>query len=127
MGPVVPFGAMQMSSGNKIVSFTAPGDGKAYLRDDTDVHVIYSAELRKNQVLTYDPQLQQITVDGAVVASKIDGKNHDHSILYERIARPQDAARPVDSNSAVDANGVQTIRVPVGVKVDVQPQPSDRR
>ena len=45
------------------------------------------------------------------------------AVVFERIVRPEhaDVATPAESNGGVDANGVQTIRVPVGVQVDVQP------
>ena len=58
-GPSVPTGAMQVSSGNKMIGFRAPHDGRVYLRDDNDNSVVYSGEIRKDQVAKYDPAVEQ--------------------------------------------------------------------
>jgi hypothetical protein len=126
-GPAVPTGAMEVVSGGKIVAFTAPHDGKIYLRDESDKHVVYSADIRRDQVVKYDPSNSNVMVDGKVVAEKISDSNHDHSIFFERSDRPDYVERPAavsNSNSGTDSAGVPVVRVPVGVQVDVQTQPA---
>jgi hypothetical protein len=119
--PTVPMGAMQVSSGGKVVAFTAPHDGRAYVRDDNDKHVIYSADVKKDQVVKFDPQEKAVMIDGRVAAEKIADPDHDHSIFFERSAQPDraDAANANNGNPTVPV-----VRVPVGVQVDVQTQPA---
>ncbi len=121
-GPAVPPGATQVSSGNRVISYTAPHDGKIYLRDDNENAAVYSSEIRRDQVVKYDPAMQQVMVDGSVATQKVPDAHHDHSWFFERSSHAEAAP-----NSARDAagNDIPTIRVPVGVKVDVQTQPAE--
>jgi hypothetical protein len=119
--PDVPTGAMQESSGSKVVAFTAPHDGKAYLRDDTDNRVVYSTDLKRDQVMRFDPELDSVRIDGNTAPEGINNPGHDHSIYFSRSAQPDRV--DVSSNNAAtgtDANGVTTVHVPIGVQVDVQ-------
>jgi hypothetical protein len=127
--PDVPSNAMQVSSGSKVVAFTAPHDGKAYLQDDTDNRVVYSTDLRRDQVMKFDPVADNVQIDGNVAPEGIAHPNHDHSIYFARSEHPDrtDVSRSRDSdngNSSTSANGVPVVRVPVGIQVDVQTQPS---
>jgi hypothetical protein len=116
---------MQVSSGNKMIGFRAPHDGRVYLRDDNDNSVVYSGEIRKDQVVKYDPGVEQVMIDGSVTTQKVANANHDHSWYFERATRSDDAEAA--SGTAHDSSGAEipTIRVPVGVKVDVQTQPAE--
>jgi hypothetical protein len=123
----VPSGAMQVASGNKVVAFTAPHDGKAYLNDDTNHCVVYSTELKRDQVMRFDPATDTVRIDGNTAPEGIADPGHDHSIYFARSEMPDraDAATNTPSNT-VNSTGNQpipTVRVPIGVQVDVQPQP----
>lgn len=122
--PDVPSNAMLVSSGDKVIAFTAPHDGKAYLQDDTDNRVVYSTDIRRDQLMRFDPALDAVCIDGTTAPEGIANPNHDHSIYFARSERPD---RPdVSSNRVNDNNGnsVPIVRVPVGIQVDVQTQPS---
>jgi hypothetical protein len=125
--PDLPSNAMQVSSGGKIVAFTAPHDGKAYLEDDTDNRVVYSTELRRDQVMKFDPVADAVQIDGTTAPEGIASPNHDHSIYFVRSEQPDrtDAGAP-NNGDTVNSNGssIPVVRVPVGVQVDVQTQPS---
>jgi hypothetical protein len=116
----VPSNAMQESSGNKAVAFTAPHDGKAYLRDDTDNRVVYSTELRRDQVMRFDPALDNVRIDGNAAPEEINNPGHDHSIYFARSAQPDRVDVANNTATGTDANGVTTVHVPIGVQVDVQ-------
>lgn len=123
----VPSNAVQMSSGGKVVAFTASRDGKAYLHDDTDNRVVYSTDLKENQVMRFDPITASVRIDGNSAPEGIANPSHDHSIYFA--ASPQtartDAPANASNNVMTDNSGrVPTIRVPIGVQVDVQTQPS---
>jgi hypothetical protein len=127
--PDVPSNAMQVSSGSKVVAFTAPHDGKAYLEDDTDNRVVYSTDLRRDQVMKFDPVAGNVQIDGNTAPEGIAHPNHDHSIYFVRSEHPDrtDVSRNRDNdngNGGASANGVPVVRVPVGIQVDVQTQPS---
>lgn len=124
-GPAVPPGATQVSSGNKVISYTAPHDGKIYLRDDNDNSVVYSAEVRRDQVMKYDPTMQQVMVDGTVATQKVPDSNHDHSWFFERASRPDHGEAAANGAPAGGPNPVPTVHVPVGVQIDVQTQPAE--
>jgi hypothetical protein len=128
--PDVPSNAMQVSSGSKVVAFTAPHDGKAFLEDDTDHRVVYSTDLRRDQVMKFDPVAGAVQIDGTTAPEGIANPNHDHSIYFERSEHPDrtdvsgNRANDNSSNAGANANGVPIVRVPVGIQVDVQTQPS---
>jgi hypothetical protein len=127
--PDVPSNAMQVSSGSKVVAFTAPHDGKAFLQDDTDNRVVYSTELRRDQVMKFDPVADNVQIDGTAAPEGIAHPGHDHSIYFERSEHPDrtdvSGNRANDNgNGGTSANGVPIVRVPVGIQVDVQTQPS---
>jgi hypothetical protein len=126
--PGLPSNAMQVSSGGRIVAFTAPQDGKAYLNDDTDKCVVYSTELKRDQVMRFDPDADAVRIDGNTAPEGIANPGHDHSIYFARSPQPANAAAV--ANLGADANAansnspttIPTVRVPIGIQVDVQPQ-----
>jgi uncharacterized protein YbaA (DUF1428 family) len=123
-GPALPTGAMMVSSGSKVITYTAAHDGRMYLRDDKDNKVVYSAEVHKDQTVKYDPAMEQVMVDGKVATEKVSDPHHDHSWFFERSSQ----ADHTDAMMGGSRNGnVPTIRVPVGVQVDVQTQPSEQK
>jgi hypothetical protein len=109
------------SSGDKVITCAAPHDGKVFLRDDTDNKIVYSSDIRKDQIARFDPDQPEVSINGTI--STIPNPNHTHSWYFDRTDpdRP-DAAPPTPS---ANDTGVQTVHVPIGVKVDVQPQPSN--
>jgi hypothetical protein len=115
--PDVPSDAMQVASGGKVVAFTAPHDGKAYLRDDTDGKVVYSTDLRRDQVMRFDPALDIVRIDGNTAPEGIADPGHDHSIYFARSAPPD---RADVGNNGVGANGAPQ-NVHVDVNVATQP------
>jgi len=119
--PDVPSDAMQVSSGGKVVAFTAPHDGKAYLNDDNDKRVVYSTDLKKDQIMRFDPEQDVVQIDGKNAPEGIANPGHDHSIYFSRSAQ---ADRPDVSSNGESTNGLTTVHVPIGVQVDVQTQPS---
>jgi len=108
-GQTVPSGAQEVSSGNREVSYTVPQDGKIYLRDDVDKRTAYSAEVRKNQVVRFDPKQNAVLIDGAVAAQQIPGAWHQHTLFFEPSAQAA-------------GNSPDVIKVPVKVQVT---QPSE--
>src|SRR5580700_7761751 len=82
--PGVPSNAVQVSSGGKVVAFTAPHDGKAYLNDDTDKCVVYSTDLKRDQVMRFEPESDAVRVDGNTAPEGIANPGHDHSIYFVR-------------------------------------------
>jgi hypothetical protein len=123
--PDVPSDAMQVSSGSKVVAFAAPHDGKAYLRDDTDNRVVYSTDLKRDQVMRFDPALDAVRIDGNTAPEGIDNPNHDHSIYFERSAQSDRAEATGNAANTDGGNQAPTVvHVPIGVQVDVQTQPS---
>ena len=116
---VVPASAMQMSTGDRQIAVTAPHDGVVYVRDDTDNRVLYSADVHKGQVVRYDPGSESITIDDHLVAGSVHGMNHPHSIFFQRSSSDETA-----NGSTTGPSDVPVIHVPLGVKVDVQTQPS---
>ena len=130
--PVVPSSAVQMSSGDKAIAFTAPHDGIVYIRDDTDNRVVYSTDIKKDQTLRYDSGSRRVTLDDNVVAHP-SANNHPYSIYFhrsgvdERSEKAAAAAHPTTQPAAQvtqPAAQVPVIRVPLGVQVDVQTQPA---
>jgi hypothetical protein len=120
---------MQVASGGDVVAFTAPHDGKAYLEDDTDNRVVYSTDLRRGQVMKFDPVAGNVQIDGTVAPEGIADPGHGHSIYFARSEHPDrtdvTGNRASDnSNGGTSANGVPVVRVPVGIQVEVQTQPS---
>jgi len=135
--PGLPSNAMQVSSGGKIVAFTANHDGKAYLNDDTDKVVVYSTELKRDQVMRFDPESDSIRIDGNTAPEGIANPGHDHSIYFARSSQPDsaDAAASAAASNANMANNtnsmsnpttIPVVRVPIGVQVDVQQQPAPK-
>jgi hypothetical protein len=122
--PDVPSNAMQESSGGTVVAFTAPHDGKAYLRDDTDNCVVYSTDLRRDQVMRFDPMAGVVRIDGNTAPEAITKPGHDHSIYFARSVQPDRTDVSNNVSTGTDANGVTTVHVPIGVQVDVQKQPT---
>jgi hypothetical protein len=122
--PDVPSNAMQESSGGMVVAFTAPHDGKAYLRDDTDNCVVYSTDLRRDQVMRFDPTPGVVRIDGNTAPEGIAKPGHDHSIYFARSAQPDRTDVSNNVTTGDNANGVTTVHVPIGVQVDVQKQPT---
>lgn len=118
--PDVPSDAMQVSSGGKVVAFTAPHDGKAYLRDDTDNKVVYSTDLRRDQVMRFDPALDIVRIDGNTAPEGIADPNHDHSIYFLRSVEPDRADAGNNGAGGNGASGAQNVRV----QVNVATQPS---
>jgi len=121
--PDVPSDAMQVSSGDKVVAFAAPHDGKAYLRDDTDDRVVYSTDIKRDQVMRFDPALDAVRIDGTTAPEGIANPSHDHSIYFSRSAQP-DRPDVSSSGDTTNNNGIPTVHVPIGVQVDVQKQPA---
>ena len=127
--PGVPSTAMQVASGGQVVAFTAPHDGKAFLNDDTDHRVVYSTDLRRDQVMRFDPTTDSVRIDGNIAPEGIAAPGHDHSIYFERSASKDraDLEPPAPAAAATpappaDPNAIPTVRVPIGVQVEVQPQ-----
>jgi hypothetical protein len=121
--PDVPSDAMQVSSGGRVVAFAAPHDGKAYLRDDDDNRVVYSTDLKRGQVMRFDPALDAVRIDGNTAPEGIANPGHDHSIYFSRSAQSDRTDAGVDAANS-NPNGMTTVHVPIGVQVDVQTQPS---
>jgi hypothetical protein len=126
--PGVPSNALQVSSGGRVVAFTAPHDGKAYLNDDTDKCVVYSTNLQRDQIMRFEPDADAVQIDGKTAPEGIANPGHDHSIYFSRSDQPDRADQLSSSNSnnnAESSNGpttIPTVRVPIGIQVDVQPQ-----
>lgn len=131
--PVVPSSAVQVSSGDMVLSYTAPRDGVIYLRDDQDNRILYSTDVKANQTVKYDPQAADVTINDNVAAPQIASNNHQHSLFFQPYGGPEAAtagattqpAQPTTQPSSSAGNdNVPIIHVPVGVRVDVQTQPS---
>jgi hypothetical protein len=126
--PGVPSSAVQVASGDKVVAFTSPHDGKAYLNDDTDKCVVYSTDLKRDQVMRFEPDSDTVRIDGNTAPEGIANPRHDHSIYFLRSAQADRAdleSNTSSNNTSAGSSGASTmptIRVPIGVQVDVQSQ-----
>lgn len=109
-GPNIPAGAEEVATGNRQVAYTVPQDGKIYLRDDFDNRTAYSAEVRKNEVVRFDPKQNAVLIDGAVAAQQIPGAWHQHTLFFEPTAQPASSGSP------------DVVKVPVKIQVT---QPSE--
>jgi hypothetical protein len=78
--------------------------------------------------MRYDPDSDAVRIDGKMAPEGIANPGHDHSIYFARSEQPDRAdaqtsagsnANPAGSNSPTT---IPTVRVPIGIQVDVQPQ-----
>jgi len=122
-GQPLPAEAVLASSGDKVITCAAPHDGKVFLRDDTDNKIVYSSDIRKDQTARFDPDQPEVSINGTI--STIPNPNHTHSWYFDRTEPDRADAAPPAAPASDNTQAVQTVHVPVGVKVDVQPQPSN--
>jgi len=108
----VPPMASGVATGGQDVSFTAPHDGKIYLQDNQDKHMVYSGEVHKGEVVHFSRTQDAVYVNGALAAQGIPAPQHEHTMFFQSM-EAQPAAERVHGETSTDS----TLRVPVQVKV----------
>jgi hypothetical protein len=66
----IPPNATPVSSGNGQVTYTATTPGTVWVYDAGSDRIVYSGPLGMNQVISIDPQANQVTIDGRIVFDK---------------------------------------------------------
>ena len=94
--PSVPSEASQVVKSAKVINFTAPHDGRVYLQDDTNHHMVYSTDIRRGQTFQYGSS-NTPTLDGKPAGDPVPDPGHRHSIYFEPSDREDLADRPDDS------------------------------
>lgn len=123
----IPSSAQMMGSGNRIINFTAPSDGMTYIFDKSGQRLVWSGRVTKGQSIDVDPQRNQITVGGSVMADRILNATSQHVIFFDPSPMPVVLvpAQVQPSNNSVIVTPNATVQqtsgqVPAG-SVTVQP------
>jgi hypothetical protein len=74
--------------------------------------------------MKFDPALDVVLIDGKTAPEGIANPGHDHSIYFSRSAQADRADANTGGANVSSTNGIPTVRVPIGIQVDVQTQPS---
>ncbi len=94
--PAVPSEASQVVKAGKAIRFTAPHDGRVYLQDDTNHHMVYSTDIRRGQTFEYGSSTTP-TLDGKPAGDPFPDSGHRHSIYFEPSDREDLADHPDDT------------------------------
>ena len=94
--PSVPPEASQVVKSAKVITFTAPHDGRVYLQDDSNHRLVYSTDIRRGQTFQYGSS-NTPTLDGKPAGDPVPNPGHRHSIYFENSDREDLADRPDDS------------------------------
>ena len=95
--PSVPPEASQVVKSSKVITFTAPHDGRVSLQDDTNNRLIYSTDIRRGQTFEYGSS-NTPTLNGKPAGDPVPSPGHRHSIYFEPSDREDLADRPDDSH-----------------------------
>ena len=93
--PAVPPEASQVVKAGKAIRFTAPHDGRVYLQDDSNHHMVYSTDIRRGQTFEYGSS-NTPTLDGKAAGDPVPDSGHRHSIYFEPSDREDLADHPDD-------------------------------
>ncbi len=96
--PAVPREASQVVKSSKAITFTAPHDGRVYLQDDTNHHLVYSTDIRRGQTFQYGSSGSVPTLDGKPAGDPVPDAGHRHSIYFEASDRTDLADRADEGN-----------------------------
>ena len=73
----IPGNATIASSGNDHLSYTAPTHGRIWVYDVSNDRIDYSGPISKDVMIKVDPGTNSVTIDGRIVADKLDhGAQH---------------------------------------------------
>lgn len=80
----IPTNAQMVTSGNGVVAFTAPRDGKVYILDKNMNKLLYSANINKGQAVSVDPTRRDrnITIDNNAVTQESLNVGHTYQIYF---------------------------------------------
>src|SRR5687768_24119 len=68
--PAVPADARMAAEGDGKVSATATEAGMVYISDRHENRLLYSGDIKSGEVVSVDPEANQVTIDGRVVQDK---------------------------------------------------------
>jgi hypothetical protein len=71
------------SEGTGRVTYRAPDDGKVYVRDRNDDRIVYAGDVKRDELVTVDPDTNRVTVGSTVVSEKGLHKGNAHRIFFE--------------------------------------------
>jgi len=77
----IPGNATIASSGNDHLSYTAPSYGRIWVYDVSNDRIDYSGPVSINEPVTVDPSSNSVTIDGRIVADKVD-QGAQHRIYF---------------------------------------------
>ena len=80
----IPADAALAAEGDGKVTATAKDAGMVYVHDRNDNRLVYSGDVRANDVVTVDPDANRVMVNTRVVQDKTLRRGHDHRILFDR-------------------------------------------
>ncbi|MGA3067865.1 MAG: hypothetical protein ABSF29_13560 [Tepidisphaeraceae bacterium] len=77
----IPGNATVASSGNDHLSYTAPSYGTIWVYDVSNDRIDYSGPVSMNEAVSVDPGSNSVTVNGRIVADKVD-QGAQHRIYF---------------------------------------------
>jgi hypothetical protein len=77
----IPGNATVASSGNNHLSYTAPSYGRIWVYDASSDRIDYAGPISMNEEVTVDPRSASITINGRVVADKLN-QGAQHRIYF---------------------------------------------
>jgi hypothetical protein len=77
----IPSNATIASSGNDHLSYTAPSYGTIWVYDVSNDRIDYSGPVSMNEAVTVDPSANSVTINGRIVADKVD-QGAQHRIYF---------------------------------------------
>ena len=80
----IPRDARIGDSGTGNLTYTAPSDGRIWLRDAESSAVIYSAKIYRGDEIKVEPAANRISVNGRKVLDQDLKKNHKHQLYFDR-------------------------------------------
>ena len=85
---VIPSSAQMMVSGDKMLHYMAPDDGKVYVYDHAANHLLWSGRVSKGQTVDVDPVKNQIMAGGSVVTQRNLAVGNQNDVYFEPSPMP---------------------------------------
>jgi hypothetical protein len=80
----IPADALLVSEGNSVLSFRAPYDGVAYVRDVNAGKIVFSAPMIRGQLIEIDAAQNRVLIDANPVAGAALTADHAHDIFFRQ-------------------------------------------
>ncbi len=79
----IPMSALQVGSGTGAVSYRTASHGIIYIYDKTWNQLVYSGEVRRDQLVALDPANGRLTIDSRVAVEKPLGTGDEYQIYLD--------------------------------------------